>query len=428
MLRDQPEASAWAALIALQRKGRVLDASVSLSRRLGDTTTAEQRGLIAELSTKQSEFARLTQQPNGSAEQSQALLREIETLKSSLARLSAAPAGLQPIELFAVQRQLPPRTVLVEYVRYRPFDPRAIGNANRFGRARYSAFVLGPSGRPHWVELGEAATIDGQIRALREALQSSAGDVLPVARALARTLIDPIERDLTGMERLVIAPDSELSVVPFSALQDSRNRFLVQRLEISYVTSGRDLVRLSARQAPRESPLIVADPAFQSAAAGTGRVLFGPLSGTADEAAALRKLLPNAHVLTGPAATETTLKAVKGPRILHVATHGFFRDLSRRPVRVPARLHLRPPPSLRRRAGLLRCSGRDWHWLAQINARAGTVKTGSSPRTRRRTSISTVRSWLCSQPVKRGSDRSPAATASTASAAHSRSPERKRWS
>ncbi len=219
--------------------------------------------------------------------------------------------------------------MLVEYVRYRPFDPRAIGNANRFGRARYSAFVLGPSGRPHWVELGEAATIDGQIRALREALQSSAGDVLPVARALARTLIDPIERDLTGMERLVIAPDSELSVVPFSALQDSRNRFLVQRLEVSYVTSGRDLVRLSARQAPRESPLIVADPDLQSAAAGTGRVLFGPAlrdrrRGRRPAQAASQR----SHVLTGPAATETTLKAVKGPRILHVATHGFFRDLS----------------------------------------------------------------------------------------------------
>src|SRR5262249_10496263 len=51
---------------------------------------------------------------------------------------------------------------------------------------------------------------------------------------------------------------------------------------------------------------------------------FAPLAGTAGEATALKRLLPEATVLTEAAATETALKQLQGPRILHVATHGFF--------------------------------------------------------------------------------------------------------
>jgi CHAT domain-containing protein len=51
---------------------------------------------------------------------------------------------------------------------------------------------------------------------------------------------------------------------------------------------------------------------------------FGSLPGTAGEAAALKNILTNAQVLTGAQATEAALKRIAAPRILHVATHGFF--------------------------------------------------------------------------------------------------------
>ncbi|MGY3362875.1 hypothetical protein ACVWZK_009538, partial [Bradyrhizobium sp. GM0.4] len=55
-------------------------------------------------------------------------------------------------------------------------------------------------------------------------------------------------------------------------------------------------------------------------------LVFTPLPGTANEAIALEQLLKleTEQVLTGANATEEKLKGVRGPRILHVATHGFF--------------------------------------------------------------------------------------------------------
>jgi len=53
-------------------------------------------------------------------------------------------------------------------------------------------------------------------------------------------------------------------------------------------------------------------------------VYFSSLAGTAVEARTIKSLFPEANLLTGPQATESALKSVSAPRILHIATHGFF--------------------------------------------------------------------------------------------------------
>ena len=55
-------------------------------------------------------------------------------------------------------------------------------------------------------------------------------------------------------------------------------------------------------------------------------VYFAPLGGTGDEARSIKSLFPEAEVLTGQYATKAALKQVQAPRILHIATHGFFLD------------------------------------------------------------------------------------------------------
>jgi CHAT domain-containing protein len=166
------------------------------------------------------------------------------------------------------------------------------------------------------------------------------------ARAAHDLVMKPILPLLEGKTRVLLSPDGALSVLPFAALVDEEGKHLVERLEITYLTSGRDLLRLANPVAPGSGAMVVANPAFgrrqegESALAllgdsstekgdkgpsrGLEKAYFEPLPGTAGEARAVGALLPRALVRVDLEATESALKNVRAPRMLHVATHGFF--------------------------------------------------------------------------------------------------------
>ena len=51
---------------------------------------------------------------------------------------------------------------------------------------------------------------------------------------------------------------------------------------------------------------------------------FSPLAATRAEARKIQVLFPDATLLAGPRATKAALQQVRAPRILHIASHGFF--------------------------------------------------------------------------------------------------------
>nr|WP_281438647.1 CHAT domain-containing protein [Synechococcus sp. C9] len=129
-------------------------------------------------------------------------------------------------------------------------------------------------------------------------------------------------------------------MVAFAGLVDEKNQYLIENYLITYLTSGRDLLRLQTTPPKANPPLIVANPTFDKPGSNPVQIAsadrsnprsidlatlkFGSLPATAIEGETIAKLLPNSRLFTQTQATEAVVKSSNNPRILHLATHGFF--------------------------------------------------------------------------------------------------------
>lgn len=353
---NDTEARNLAMLSILRRKGRVQDAVSAGLASLRCRFDAQDQKLFDQLNATTTQLARValgTPQgtlPGELQKRITALEEQREKLEEEISRRSAGfYQHSHPVTLDTIQHAIPNNAALIEFAVYRPFDPKAPENDRAYSEPRYVAYVLHNQGEVRWVELGEAKEIDSQAARLREALRDpQRKDVQQIARALDEKVMRPI-RSLSGdASQLLVSPDGDLNLIPFDALVDERGQFLVQRYSITYLTSGRDLLRMQVARESKSTPVIIANPLFgepsgelfvktnsnsnrravrrRSTTTGNdlSEVYFAPLSGTDQEARSIHTFFPDANVLTGAQATESAVKQVNAPSILHIATHGFF--------------------------------------------------------------------------------------------------------
>lgn len=344
------EAARLALTTLLQRKGRSLDAMSdqigALRRRLNPQDTP----LFDELSSKRAQLAALTfngeaeADPKARREHLSRLEAEAEHLEAQIgARSAEFRTQSEPVTLERVQRAIPAKALLLEFIAYRPFNVKTGKRSELWGPERYAAYLLRRTGEPAFVELGEAVPINAAAARLRAALsRPQSADVKQAARALDELVMRPVRKLIRDERLILLSPDGVLSLVPFSALVDEQGRYLLESYTINYLMSGRDLLRLGAWSESRQPAMVFANPAFdravttgnqaaESASLVSGRrsvdfttPKYEPLPGTAAEASVIKTIMPTAQVFTESQATEAALKQVSAPRILHVATHGFF--------------------------------------------------------------------------------------------------------
>jgi CHAT domain-containing protein len=219
----------------------------------------------------------------------QSLAHRIEALEAELRRSNpayAAQAPLQMVTLDDVSAGLHAGEVLLEYVEYRPRDFKS----RKWGDAHYGVFILqGGTGKVTAVDLGSAAAIDDAEQLFRSRMRaaiSSFGGVEPsinqvrdsettaaqASSALRALIWDPVEKNLTGVKRVYIAPDGALSLIPFEALAKPDGtggwHYLVESRELVYLNTGRDLARLTLtarnRAVQDKTAVLVSDPDFDA--------------------------------------------------------------------------------------------------------------------------------------------------------------------
>jgi CHAT domain-containing protein len=344
-----PEAARLSLTTILRRKGRVLEAMRDLYRALRQHADPKDLAKIDELARVREELATRTLRGPATGEDPPAHLRALAELREKGRQLEEALAsryaalGVKqiPVTLQAVQAAIPAEAALVEYFAFSPFDAQ-VKFESGWGKPRYVAYVLRPRGEPGWVDLGEAEPIDQLAKQVRHKLAAGDRSVAGPARELEKVLVSPVRKLLGDVTDLFLSPDGELNLVPFGALPDENGEYLVRRYRFTYLSSGRDLLRLDLRANAQEAPAIMAAPDYGAPGekpAATekgndhglrsldmGSVRFPPLPGTLAEAKSLARTLPGSRMLTGSQATEGALKAMRSPRLLHLATHGFFLD------------------------------------------------------------------------------------------------------
>jgi CHAT domain-containing protein/Tfp pilus assembly protein PilF len=354
---DDKTARDLAALVVLQRKGRVQDAMSDNMTALRGHLQTQDQAVLDRLSSVTTALAKLSlggaaRIPADERRRQMASLEEQrENLEIEIARRSQGYYERSDgLTLDRVKAVIPGDAVLVEFAIYRPYGAKN-SDIELNGDPRYIAYVISRDGEVGWRDLGGAREIDDAVRSFRQSLENpKSTNIREQARSLDMQLFQPV-RELTGSaQRWIISPDGQLNFVPFESLVDEHGRFLLENHSISYVTSGRDLLRMRVSRPGGSPPVFLANPSFDEAGSetslGKGKTVtvagnsnprrsitvgddpsslyFAPLPGTIQEARQLQSLFPDARILTGPQASKAELRQTIAPEMLHIATHGFF--------------------------------------------------------------------------------------------------------
>jgi CHAT domain-containing protein/tetratricopeptide (TPR) repeat protein len=380
-LPDSPEALREGMNTLLRRKGIVLDVQKQFQSALftGDRRMME---TFERLSAVRTHLTRLAFAGPG-REDPAAYRKEIHNLRDEKERLEIRiSSDNQSYRVYLKKAEANCERVaaklleigkcaLVELVRVSLYDFDKQSEP-RWDKDHYFAFIL-KAGHPYelrTVDLGEAESVDALIYQMKSALvqirPQAHKEVVALAARLYGSVFLPVEKELGDRKHIYLSPDGNLNLIPFEIFYEPDAGFLIEKYTFNYVPSGRDIIGYGASPQTQGKTLLFGDPDFDvktgknasvatetvasglKGDAGYRRLIlsrnlrFDRLPGTRQEVQAIYALLgeDRTTIYTGEHATEAVLRRMKPPRILHLATHGFFLkdiEVGRRNDRSPAR-------------------------------------------------------------------------------------------
>nr|MBN2278291.1 CHAT domain-containing protein [candidate division Zixibacteria bacterium] len=271
------------------------------------------------------------------------------------------------INVERVIRAIPPGYVLIDFIRYRPFDFSRSGRDDElFSPEHYLAFIINDQAEISMVDVGEVSLIDSLVEITRNRIYESEARVFSPAGITAEKnlkevtgklyglVIEPLEAFWGDRDHLLISPDGALHFIPFEILTDRKNNYLIEKYHISYVTSGRDLLRFNSPADFSGYAMLMADPDYDANLGddtpsgetknseltdlhsnhhrGAASCLTGPFPRLGYSREEIKAVEDNINSLSNLYieeyldinARESALMAIgQSPEILHLATHGF---------------------------------------------------------------------------------------------------------
>ena len=350
------DANAHRALqLSLNRKALLLQIAIevrALESTSGNPALSE---LVASLKTKRQHLSNLNLKGNPKGVEIDELEEVINQQQAEMGRhvqqLSPDRLSITPNQVIDA---LGEQSVFIDYMIY---QPPALSDEDTDSDVHLLALVV-TNDQEHpirLVPLGEMAPIEQAIRQYRELLSDSLSltvEGIAIAQQLYQSLWAPLLPKFKQRQQVYIAADGILNLLPFTSLIDSERHYLIEQYKVKMLSTGRDLV-VPPLQAQTTDPVIFAAPLYdpeqaeQYASTEDTRkattiarekvsLYFEPLPGTLKEGEALIKLLEEneqtANYYKLDKATEENIASVESPRILHIATHGYFLEDIPQPV------------------------------------------------------------------------------------------------
>lgn len=211
------------------------------------------------------------------------------------------------------------------------------------GKPIYVVTLLRKDEMPKFIQI-PAPPIESNISSLQKYIRDSIDSaVIPekvridgYTKTLYLTLVKHLLPDLAGISTLYLSPDGAITAIPFEILaSDDGAKYPLATKNIVYVAAPADFFILRDGQT-RDGFVAVANPQYAGnlkAKPGAARLArdgseFPPLPETEAEARSLDALARSSgqptQMLLGVQADKAAVVDLRAPRVLHVATHGFY--------------------------------------------------------------------------------------------------------
>lgn len=364
-----PEAAGLMYESQIRFKGLLLKGTANMLALIRNNASEEVAGLFEEWQQVRREYAQLYRQhaslsESGLVEKLDALKQKANGLERELVLQSDAFAQSrleETVRWQEVQRALRPGEAALEIIRYDVFD--FDGKLAFTDSSRYLAVVIkAGDALPTWAMIGDAAKLEKSgFKAFRFSIDKQMETVDSY-----QTFWSPIEPLLDDVQILYLSTDGIYNQVSLAALRNpATGQYISDQIDIRLLTNTGVLVNRkgkSGQQQPLAKPsaVLIGNPAYLAMAAGSpveemqdekigveklerekesadlamnlsrGGFDFPPLPATGQEVANIGAFLTQqgweCQILTGESAAEATLKSLRQPTVLHIATHGFFQQ------------------------------------------------------------------------------------------------------
>lgn len=225
-----------------------------------------------------------------------------------------------------ISKVLPDSSAVVDIIQYRNYHAKIVDQELDQGfenQAHYVAFVIKKDSVIEAVTWDREIDFEKGLKLYNNAIKFDIKDKLT-----HKIFWKPIESHLKDINRVYLSPDGIYHKLNPAILFDiEKEKYVADEINISNITSGKDLIYAENKTLIREAR-IVGNPDFSNVQ--TEYMQLKQLAGAEEEAKDITKILDvrkwHTESFYFAEATEDQIKTFQNPGVIHIATHGFFKD------------------------------------------------------------------------------------------------------